>query len=124
MSRRYRFSANSLRALPAFFNFSIISPVKTVSFSVALFHLPGKLREFNNIGSFTGILHITNLFIKASLKVGFSLLGTVNSLNLKRFIRTDDLTEKLRTDFEKLCCLPGTLMVLNQILTQRCFRIH
>ena len=103
-----KFSTNSLRVSPAFFNFYIIANVKTGSFSVALFGLPGKLSEFNNIGSLTGTLHVTSLSVQnalscsspnfnileissytISLKVDFSLLRIVNLFNLNGFVRID-----------------------------------
>ena len=76
--------------------------------SVVLFGLTGKLSEFNNIGSLTGTLHVTSLSVQnalncsspnfdiveissytISLKVGFSLLSTVNLFNLNGFVRID-----------------------------------
>ena len=110
---RNKFSTNSLHASPAFFNFSIIVDVKTGSFFVTLFGLPSKLSEFNNIGSPTGILHVTSLFIRdalkfsspnfdileissytISLKVSFSLLSTVNLFKLNGFVRIDVFKRK------------------------------
>ena len=97
---RNKYSTNPLYVSRAFFNFSIIANVKTGSFSVALFGLPGKLSEFNNIGSLTGTFHVTSLSVQnalncsssdfhileissytVSLKVDFLLLSTVNLFN-------------------------------------------
>ena len=93
---------------PAFSHFSIIAKFKTGSFSVALFGLPCKLCKFNNIGSLTGTLPVTNLSVQndlncsspnfdilelssytISLKVDFLLLSIVNLFNLNGFVRND-----------------------------------
>ena len=47
---------------------SLNSPLLLIgSFSVALFGLPSKLSEFNNIGPFTGTLHVTSLSLQNAL---------------------------------------------------------
>ena len=85
--------------------------------SVALFRLPDKLSEFNNIGSLTGILHVTSPSIQnalissssnfdileissyvISLKVAFSLLSTVNLFNLNEFVRIDVFNRETRAE--------------------------
>ena len=105
---RIKFSTNSLRTSPAFFNFSITVAIKTGSFSVALSGLPVKLSKLNNIGLLTGVFHVTSLFIlnvlncyspnfgileisskTISLKVAFSLLSTVHLFSLNGFVGTD-----------------------------------
>ena len=91
---------------------SSISPSSLLSkqdlFPVAFFGLPGKLHEFSNIRSLTGILHVTSLSIQnvlncyspnfdileislytISLKVAFSLLSTVNLFNLNGSVRNN-----------------------------------
>ena len=95
--------------MPGVFNFFIIAAVKTESFSPALFWLPGKLCEFNNIGSLTGIFHVTNLSVQNALNCSslnfdilkslyttllFSLLSTVNLFNLNRFVRINIFNPK------------------------------
>ena len=105
----------SLRVSSAFFHFSIIiANVKTGSPSVALFGLPGKLSEFNNIRSLTGTLHVTSLTFQIPLncsspnfdileissytillKVDFSLLSTVSLLNLNGFVTIDVFNLKI-----------------------------
>ena len=87
---------------------SLVSPLSLMSqqdLSVALFGLPGKLNEFNNIGSLISTLYVTSLFVQntlncsfpnfdilgissyTSLKVDFSFLNTVNLFNLNIFVR-------------------------------------